>query len=91
MSKIKTILTACALLLVCGGTVYALNEDPQAATEQVKIKRKCNTCNGTGRVQQKTTHYSCGGAGCAACDYNGYVMEYVTCGSCDGAGWITVR
>ncbi len=91
MKKIKTILIALSLALVGAGTIYALNVENSNATEQVKIKRKCTNCNGSGKSKERVTHQPCQGKGCEACDYNGYVIYSVDCPSCGGTGWVYVR
>lgn len=91
MKKFRIALIALSLGLIGVGTIYALTVENSTATEQIKIKRKCSTCNGTGKVKERVTHGPCQGEGCAACDYNGYVMYTVDYSDCGGTGWINVR
>jgi len=91
MKKFRTLFLALSLAIFGGATVYALTAENASPTEQVKIKRKCRTCNGSGVTKQRVTHGPCQGAGCAACDYNGYVIYNTTCTVCDGTGWQIVN
>ena len=92
MKRIKTAFIAIALAFVGAGTIYALTIENNNPTEQVKLKRKCGTCDGTGRMKIRKTCSPCQGHGCSACDNKGYIeVETKTCPSCDGTGWINVR
>ncbi|MBD5210562.1 MAG: hypothetical protein HDS77_04745 [Bacteroidales bacterium] len=91
MKKVKATFLALSLAFIGAGTIYALTIENNNPTEQVKIKRKCRTCDGTGKVKERITHSPCQGSGCEACDWNGYVIYTVTCSTCDGEGWIYVR
>lgn len=91
MKRIKTAFIAIALAFAGAGTIYALTVENSNPTEQIKIRRKCSTCDGTGRVKERITHGPCKGNGCEACDYNGYVIYTVDCSKCDGTGWVNIR
>lgn len=48
MKKFKALFLAFTLAAISCGTVYALTAECSTPTEQIKIKRKCRTCNGSG-------------------------------------------
>lgn len=83
---LKTLAIVFAFICVGATIVCATNSSVKSGEEQVKIYGKCRTCNGTGRVKEKETHWPCKGAGCAACDYKGYVERWVECSVCGGTG-----
>lgn len=59
----------------------------------ITSRRKCQPCNGTGRMTIKKT-CSCkyaGGNGCEKCDYKGYTVTEVQCSTCGGSGEVVTR
>lgn len=93
MKKIKNILLIAAVTCLSFGSVYAITAtlNKPTETEQIRIKRQCNKCDGTGNIYIKKTHGPCGGRGCSMCNHLGYTETPVTCPTCKGSGEIIVR
>lgn len=91
MKKIIIVLIACFISIGSIAAAYAFVTPEMDITEQIKIKKRCNTCNGTGKVTRQVTHGPCSGKGCAGCDYKGYVVIKVDCSNCGGTGWVQVN
>lgn len=91
MKRVRTFLFALALAFVGVGTIYALTVENSSSTEQIKVRRQCRTCKGTGKVEERILHAPCSGYGCRACDYKGYSTYTVDCSTCGGSGWINVK
>ncbi len=93
MKKIKNLLLIAAIACLSIGSVYAITTtlNKPTETEQIRIKRQCSRCEGTGTVYLKKTHAACGGRGCALCNNKGYTETPITCPTCKGSGEIIVR
>ena len=91
MKKFLMIIIVCCIGAGCLIGAYSIFIPEAQAMEQIKIKKRCKTCNGTGKMTIKKTHGPCAGKGCPGCDYNGYVITKVDCSSCGGTGWIQVN
>lgn len=88
MKELKTLLIVMVMAAFGAVSVMAFTS-PEDSTVEFTAKKRCRTCDGTGKVTVQETHYPCNGAGCEACDWRGTVPMQVSCSACDGTGWIT--